>query len=228
MPDRRTTAGRGRAAAAGLSANRCLGYHRRKAQVPDRIGGTVDIYDAIFGRRSVREFEDRAVDRAVLERIIEAASEAPSSKNAQPWYFHVATGRTRELVGQEMALSTVHLQEYLDSLPPDHMEAVERFFATLGGAPVAIALSVPVTPDDLTRINHYLAAGCALQNLQLAAYAEGIGCCNLTFGFWVRDKLAETFGVPPDREIISLVILGHPAGTPDAKPRGGDIVSYYD
>jgi len=188
----------------------------------------VDIYDAIYGRRSIREFEERAVGRDVLDRIIEAASEAPSSKNEQPWHFHVATGRTRELVGQEMALSTVHLQEYLDSLPPDHMETVERFFATLGGAPVAIALSVPVTPDDSMRINHYLAAGCALQNLQLAAYAEGLGCCNLTFGFWVRDKLADTLGVPADREIISLVILGHPAETPESKPRHGDIVSYYE
>ena len=185
--------------------------------MPDRIGGTVDIYDAIYGRRSIREFEDRAVDRdgpgphhrgrqrgaLVDER---AAMALPRGDRA---------GR-RELVGQEMALSTVHLQEYIESLPPEHMETAERFFATLGGAPVAIALSVPVTPDDLMRINHYLAAGCALQNLQLAAYAEGLGCCNLTFAFWVRDKLADTLGVPADREIISLVIVGHPAETPES------------
>jgi nitroreductase len=188
----------------------------------------MDIYEAIHSRRSVRLFEDRAVDRKVLDRLLAAAGEAPSSANSQPWHFHVATGSTREAVVQEMALSTVYLQEYLESLPPEGHAAAERFFATLGGAPIVIGVSVPVAEDALTQINHYIAAGCALENLQLAVTAEGLGACNLTFSFWVRDKLAETLQVAEGREIISLVILGHPAEAPEAKPRNSDSVSYLD
>lgn len=188
----------------------------------------MDTYEAIRSRRSVRLFDSAPVDRRVLERVLEAACDAPSSQNSQPWHFHVATGATREAVVQEMALTTVYLRDYLDSLPPDHTAEAERFFATLGGAPIVIGVSVPVAPDELTRINDYIAVGCALQNLQLAAYAEGLGACNLTFSFWVRDQLSETLHVPAGREIVSLVILGHPSEEPDPKPRATDRVTFLN
>ena len=43
------------------------------------------------GRRSVRVFAPRSIDRALLERILEAAITAPSSTNRQPWGFAVVT-----------------------------------------------------------------------------------------------------------------------------------------
>lgn len=187
----------------------------------------MDIYEAIHSRRSIRLYEDRPLEHRVLDRLFKAAGEAPSAANSQPWHFHVATGMTREVVVQQMALSTVYLQEYLESLAPEDHAAAERFFATLGGAPVVVGISVPIASDELAQINHYISAGCALENLLLAVQAEGLGACNLTFSFWVRDKLAETLQVADDREIVSLVIMGYPAEAPEAKPRR-DSVSYLD
>src|ERR1700686_4474799 len=43
------------------------------------------------GRRSVRQFQDRAVDRALVEQILEAARWAPSPHGRQPWRFAVLT-----------------------------------------------------------------------------------------------------------------------------------------
>jgi len=188
----------------------------------------MDVYEAIEKRRSVRAFESDAVPHAALERIMSAAGRAPSPYNAQPWHFHVTSGATRDAVCEVTALSTVHLQEYLAILPPDRLEAAERFFATLGNAPVVVVVSVPTTDDDLSRINAYVATGCAIQNMMLAAHAEELSCCNITFAFWVRDRLAELLEIGDDREIISLVLLGYPAEIPVDPGRRSDIVTYVD
>ena len=188
----------------------------------------MEVYEAIMNRRSVRKFDGAAVERPVIERIIAAASAAPSSRNTQPWHFHVTTGATRDAVCGVTALSTVHLQEYLDMLPPTDYEAAERFFASLGSAPVVIVVSVPVPEDEPARINDTLGTGCAIENLMLAAFAEGLGCCNITFSFWVRDKLSDLLDLPDDREIISLVLLGHPAEIPEPIVRRSDVATYLD
>ncbi len=188
----------------------------------------MEVYEAIMSRRSIRKFDGMPVERPVLERLIDAAASAPSSRNSQPWHFHVTTGAMRDAVCGVTALSTVHLQEYLDLLPPKDYEAVERFFASLGNAPVVIVVSVPVPEDEPTRINDVLATGCAIENLMLSAFGEGLGCCNITFSFWVRDKLSELLNIPDDREIISLVLLGHPAEIPEPIVRRTDVATYLD
>lgn len=188
----------------------------------------MDIYDAISARHSIRVFMPDPVDRAVVQRVLDAANAAPSSQNSQPWHFDVATGDARDEVAAAMALSTVHLQEYIDILPPAKIEAAERFFATLGNAPVVVAVSVPTAQDDLSRINGYVAAGCAIQNLMLAARAEGLGTCAVTFSFWVRETIAEILGVGEDREIVSLLLVGHPAETPLPSERRPDAVTFHE
>lgn len=188
----------------------------------------MEVYEALFNRRSVRKFDGAPVDRTVIERLVEAASAAPSAANSQPWHFHVTSGASRDAVCGVTALSTVHLQEYLDMLSPTDFEAAERFFANLGNAPVVIVVSVPLLEDEATRINDVLATGCAIENLMLAAFVEGLGCCNITFSFWVRDKLSELLEIPGDREIISLVLLGHPMEVPESAPRRADVATYLD
>lgn len=189
-------------------------------------GSSMELHDAIRNRRSVRAFDGQPVDRAKVERLIYAASLAPSSHNTQPWHFHVAMGDTRDKLTEIVALSTVHLQEYLETLSTDQLEFAEKFFAGLGGAPVVIAVSVLDSDDELSRINTYLATGCAIQNLLLAAVEEDLACCNVTFAFWVRDRLAELLGVGSDREIVSLILVGHPAETPAEIPRRANVATY--
>lgn len=186
----------------------------------------MEFYDAVRARHSTRLFKSDPVDRAIIDGLMDIAAAAPSSMNAQPWHYHVATGAARDAVGEVMTLSTLHLKDYIGMLDEDHLKAAEQFFATLGNAPVAMALSVPVPTDDLDRINRYVAAGCSLENLQLAAAVEGLGCCSITFSFWVRDRLAEVLGITNDREIVALIVLGWPAEEPALTPRNHDIATF--
>jgi nitroreductase len=186
----------------------------------------MDLYDAISDRHSVRAYTAEPVGREALDRILSAAMAAPSSMNTQPWHFHVATGVTREAVGTSMAQSTVHLKDYIDILPPEHIAEAERFFANLGGAPVVIGLSVPDSDDETTRTQTWIAAGCAIENLLLAACAEGLACCNLTVPMWVMEEMNAILSVPEGRVLVSLMIVGHPAETPHATERDLDRVTY--
>ena len=59
----------------------------------------VDLNGVICDRRSVRSFTGDEIPRDVLDEVFRLAGQAPSSANAQPWRFHVASGETRGRVG---------------------------------------------------------------------------------------------------------------------------------
>ena len=52
----------------------------------------MDVSEAVVTRRSVRQFTDRPVEHATLERVLEKARNAPSGGNVQPWNAIVLTG----------------------------------------------------------------------------------------------------------------------------------------
>jgi nitroreductase len=188
----------------------------------------MDLYEVIQARRSVRSFSPQPVEREKLDRIFTAAAVAPSAMNLQPWHFHVAMGKTREIVGQTMAQSTLHLREYIGILPQEKLDFAERFYADLGQAPLVVAVSAPIIAEDLDKLNTYISVGCAMENMLLAATAEDLACCSLTFSFWVRDDLAATFALPEDREVVALILLGYPVETPVAPPHNMDVVTYLE
>lgn len=188
----------------------------------------MELSDAIRNRHSVRAFQDRPVDEETLERLFWAAAMAPSSFNYQPWHFHVTRGALRSRINEIMGLTTVHLDEYIDALGQETLERAKRFYADLGGAPVVAAVSVPRTDDELARINNNLAAGAAVENMLLKAVEEGLATCNITFSFWVRDELAGLLGVPQDRKIIALVLIGYPAEKPVSPAHDPDCYTLLD
>ncbi len=53
---------------------------------------SVTVTEAVATRRSIRQFTDKPVDRATLERVLTKAQRAPSGGNTQPWYAVIVTG----------------------------------------------------------------------------------------------------------------------------------------
>lgn len=106
----------------------------------------METWQAINTVRVVREFEQRALAPAHLDRILEAARRTGSSKNQQRWAFIVCADRGRL----------------------ERLAKVGPYAGHLAGAPVAVALLAPTRDDrwDLGR---------AAQNMVLAAWDLGIG-----------------------------------------------------
>jgi nitroreductase len=83
----------------------------------------MNVSEAVATRRSVREYLDKPVDRAVLERVLEKAQNAPSGGNTQPWNAHILTGEPlQKLVDATAAVipqgPAAHKPEY-NIYPPE-------------------------------------------------------------------------------------------------------------
>ncbi|MFA5845243.1 MAG: nitroreductase family protein [Coriobacteriia bacterium] len=189
----------------------------------------MELKDAMQQRHSIRAFTNERIDRATVERLVEAAMLAPSAMNRQPWRFHVATGEARRGVGEVMAQTTVFVEEYAAALGPEHVARAIDFYANdLGGAPIALAVSLPVGDGEMDRLNALISLGCALENLFLACVAEGLGTCMLSVAFWVRDQLAEVLDVPDGWEITTLVVIGRPCEAAIAPVHRTDLYTYQE
>lgn len=82
------------------------GVRRRMSGERTVAGGApakaLSIEDAIRGRQSIRAYEKRPVDRALIKRIIETAHRAPSGSNIQPWRVYVVDGAVRDGLCKEI------------------------------------------------------------------------------------------------------------------------------
>jgi nitroreductase len=150
----------------------------------------METWDAIRARRNVRVFEDRAIDDADLERILEAGRRAPSSRNWQPWDFVVVRGRE-----QLVELATVW-----------------RAAGSVAQSAVTVALIAPVMPDEMQRGWAQFDTGQAMMSMQIAAADLGIGSGHSAVGD--QDLLRSLLGVPQDRFAVALLPLGYPADRP--------------
>ena len=97
------------------------------------------VYQLIQSRRSIRKYKKDPVPATILNRILEAGTHAPSGKNRQNWRFFVVQGQKKEEYLQLSQKSWLSLKDILQKrLKPSLYEFTERFFFTLGEAPVVI------------------------------------------------------------------------------------------
>ncbi|PKQ15474.1 MAG: hypothetical protein CVT67_09155 [Actinobacteria bacterium HGW-Actinobacteria-7] len=189
----------------------------------------MDFWQVVESRHSVRDFSNEPLARESIERVLHAASLAPSVRNSQPWRFHVATGVSRVRVGAVIAQTTAHIAEYMSVLGPELYELTLKWFSELGGAPAVIGVSIVPAEDELESINTLLSTGTAIENLLLAATAEGLAACNITFLKWVTADLESALQVSADRRIIAVIAVGHPGELPGTfPPKNVDIADWLD
>jgi nitroreductase len=191
-------------------------------------------------RRSVRAFRDEPVERAALERLVEAAASAPSNTNRQPWRFTVVTQKAkRQALAQAVRRRVGELKATIarGHHSEDFGTYGEFFYEPLETAPVVIWAQYRVYPD---LIAGFLASGggdpaafhtagqmqaelssasAAVMALLLQAHAEGLGACWMTGPLVAKEEVCALLGIEAPWQVLCAVPLGHPAEAPDAKPR---------
>jgi nitroreductase len=147
---------------------------------PDHIRRcTLDAFLDIISVRVIREYADRPIPPENLQRILEAGRVTGSSVNRQEWKFYVARNPDR-------------LADLADAVyAPDNIK----------GCKVAIAVT--------TTARNQFDAGRCIQDMILAAWADGIGSCPNG----VRDEATAKglLHVPAQESITSILSLGYPA-----------------
>jgi len=152
--------------------------------------------------------------RELIEKLLDAAVQAPNHYKVRPWRFVVLTGEGRDKLGDIMAASQ------LDRHPDFPPEAFDTCRALPLRAPVLIAVGVekPSEPKVL-EIENVCAAAAACENLLLAAHAMGLGAKWRT-GEWARDLLVKEFlGFEADQHIIAFIYVGDPEFIAEYPPR---------
>jgi|HubBroStandDraft_6_1064221.scaffolds.fasta_scaffold108761_2 nitroreductase len=158
------------------------------------------IHDLIAHRWSPRAFESKPVEPEKLRSLLEAARWAPSSYNAQPWYFIVGTKDNPE-----------NYKRVLESL-------IEFNQGWAKNAPV-LALSVAKLKFDDGKPNRHAFhdVGQAAANLSLQAEALGLSVHQMA-GI-DPEKARKLFDIPADYEAVAGIAIGY-AGEPASLPDG--------
>lgn len=176
----------------------------------------MDILTAIHTRQSTPRVLTDAIPRELIEKLLDAAVQAPNHHRNRPWRFVVLTGTARERLGEVMA------QSYLQRVP-DATEAVlevERKRPLRAPALIAVGIDKPDGPK-IVEIENICAGAAAVENLLLAAQALGLGAMWRT-GAAATDPAVKRFlGFEPDQHIIAMVYVGYPDGEKTMLERGG-------
>jgi coenzyme F420-0:L-glutamate ligase/coenzyme F420-1:gamma-L-glutamate ligase len=177
-------------------------------------------YDLAASRRSIRRYEAAPVPAETLRRIIAAACWAPSAHNRQPWRFAVLEqfpwkDRLARAMGDKLRADRL-----ADGDPADLVEGdVARSYARNATAPAVVVVLLDMAdmdryPDKRQRAEYMMAVqstAMAVQNLLLAAHAEGLGACWMCAPLFCPEVVGETLGLPKGWEPQALVTIGAPA-----------------
>ena len=174
----------------------------------------MEVFEAIYTRHSQGKVKPDPLPRALIEKLLDAAVQAPNHYKVRPWRFVVLTGEGRNKLGNVMAASQ---QERHPDFPPD---AFDKCRALPFRAPVVIAVGVDKPSEaKVLEIENICAAAAATQNLLLAAHAMGLGAKWRT-SEWARDPLVKRFlGFDADQHIIGFIYVGYPEFVAEPAPR---------
>lgn len=189
----------------------------------------------ILDRRSIREFTDEPVSDHDLDVILEAARQAPSGENAQPWRFIVVKdAETRKKLGAiagggsgrrfTAEFVTKKMQERFASLE-DEAKKKAAFEKLTSGQVSAFLATAPVNLVVVGRKDVWdtpYDTSAAIENILLMVTGLGLGAC------WViapcidirdEERVKELLGIPEEFKAISILSIGHPTRPHRPRPR---------
>ena len=181
------------------------------------------------GRRSVRQFQDRAVDRALVEQILEAARWAPSPHGRQPWRFVVLTRQELKTLLAERMGETWQINLEMDGQGSEIVNArLDKSRQRILKAPVIIIPCLYLEdldryPDERRQADETTMAiqsiGAAIQNMLLMAYDLGLDagwmCAPLFCPEIVVDALELDSRLVPQ----AMITVGYAAADPRRRER---------
>lgn len=186
----------------------------------------MELKEAIYSRRATREFTSEPVDDKTLRELIDAAVQAPSAVNQQPWCFCIV--RDKVLLGDISREAKTHtLKTTALGLISHHFGQIlsDDGFDIFYHAPVLIVIcsvaDIPWAVED-----------CALaaENLMLAARAAGLGTCWIGFaqGFLGTPEGPAVLKLPAAYRPVAPIIVGYPKAMPPPVPRKEPEIHWID
>ena len=172
----------------------------------------MDLKEAIYTRRSTRDYTAEPVSEKIIRELIDAAIQAPTAVNAQPCTFCVVHDRR--------LLQTISREAKAHMLSTIPVGLMSRHFSQILNDPNfeifyhAAALILISTVADIP----WAVEDCALaaENLMLAARGAGLGTCWIGFaqGFLATTEGKALLKLPAAYRPVAPIVVGHPKSPP--------------
>lgn len=179
--------------------------------MPEDIG----LFDAMYSQRAVRYFSNQPVPDEVVERLLEAASKAPSGANRQPWRFLVIRDpETRKVIADYYLKAWTAAYGETDT-PKGQLARSVRTSADymanhLADVPVLVLACIEHDGSAST-MSRGGSIYPAVQNFLLAARALGLGSVLTSLHKRYEDEIKSLLSIPENVETATLLPLGYPA-----------------
>ena len=159
----------------------------------------MDVFNAIYKRRSIRKFLDKEIELEKLKKIISAANFAPSACNIQGWKFIII--KNKKLKQRLVNAGTIEFIKY---------------------APIGILVLYDNRSENSEYYDYIQSASAAIQNMLLAAHSLGIGSC------WIchlpsKQTLRRILKIPQNYDPIAYIPIGYPNVKPKMLKRKYDF-----
>ena len=176
----------------------------------------MEFYEVINNRRTIREFEDRQIPQDVLHRILDAGLKAPSSDHMRQWALVVITerdmiesvaGNIRPVPCAITEPTTPAQEMYKIAFPKQHSMLANTGCLIL---PYFKQTSFMYNPKDAYALTNYGATWTLIENILLAATAEGLGCAMHIPVGGEPEGIQKIVQAPEEYVLPVILSLGYP------------------
>ncbi len=188
------------------------------------------VIEAINNRRSIRSYKPKPIPRDIINTIIEAGNQAPSSGREeekegrkifsfQPWRFVVVEDPEFK---QKLVQTTLpfwkNMMESMKETQPEIYETVMTQYEAMLEPKDMVYYSAPVILFVIGPAGELEEVSCALacENIMIAATSLGLGSCYVGFGAMVTGNadVVQTLELTDDERIYGPIVLGYPKANP--------------
>lgn len=209
----------------------------KKYSESEMISRSESFYYEIKRRRTVREFSDEPVPRAVIENCIKSAGTAPNGANLQPWHFVVISDpeiKKRIRIAAEKEEREFYInrapKEWLDALKPLGTDESKPFLETAPNLIAIFSKSYDVLPDGRQVKQYYSIESTGIATGFLIAALHNAGLVSLTHTPSPMNFLNEILNCPKNERPFLLLVVGYPsenAKVPDIKKKRLDEIASF-
>lgn len=192
-----------------------------------QAGDSMELYEAVARRRTVREFRADPVAEEILHRVLAAGLKAPSNAHLKPWQFLLLRDREKRrrsvvegLQARDMK-DREEIERFLERFSEDSLKEVYRRalpvqLTMMLEAPELLIVCTSIKPladcHTLFHLNPLASVWMCIQNIMLAMAAEGLFGC--TYTPYDASGLKAAIGVPSGWEVAAVIPFGYPKVPP--------------
>lgn len=165
------------------------------------------MFDVIYGRRSIRKYQNKPIEKEKLNEVLRAAMYAPSAMNKQPWHFVVCEDRA--VLGE--------------------IQRIHAHASMLESAPCCIVVAGDLDAQYMEG-SYIQDCAAAVENLLLAAYSVGLGTCWL--GVYPdpqrQENFRKFFKMPENIKPFCAIAIGYPDEKKELPDRFSESKIHYE